>query len=134
MTIDEEHALMRAPSVAVHTRGRRTGHPHRVVVWFVYRNGSAFFLAHAGSHGRGTDWYRNLIAAGEADIEAGGTRFRGRPVTFPAPERAVANVVEMFENKYGCGAIESWYQPGARIAVCIRLADLEPEGQSASAN
>lgn len=81
----------------------------------------AYFLAHAGEHGRGTDWYQNLMAAGEAEIEAGGVQFRGRPVAFTEPERAVATVVRVFENKYGSGAIGSWYVAGARIPVCIKL-------------
>ncbi|MGB6453263.1 MAG: hypothetical protein WBH47_02125 [Streptosporangiaceae bacterium] len=85
----------------------------------------AYFLAHAGEHGCGTDWYQNLMAAGEAEIEAGGVRFRGFPVAYSETEQTVATVVRMFENKYGNGAIESWYTPGARIPVRLELADLE---------
>jgi deazaflavin-dependent oxidoreductase (nitroreductase family) len=125
MTIEDEHALLRASSVTVRTRGRRTGRPHRAVVWFVCQDGMAYFLAHAGEHGRGTDWYQNLMAAGEAEIEAEGVRFRGSPVAYSEPEQAVATVVRLFENKYGNGAIESWYTPGARIPLRLELADLE---------
>lgn len=121
MTVEDQHALVRATSAVVRTRGRQTGRPHRVVVWFVYRDGMAYFLAHALEHGRGTDWYQNLTAAGEAEIEADGVRFKGRPVAFPEPEQAVADIVKMFEGKYGRGAIESWYNPGERIPVCLSL-------------
>jgi deazaflavin-dependent oxidoreductase (nitroreductase family) len=124
VTVEDEQTLLRASSAVVRTGGRRTGRSHRVTVWFVYRNGMAYFLAHAGEHGRGTDWYQNLMAAGEAEIEAGGLRFRGCPVACSDPEQALATIVPMFENKYGNGAVQSWYIPGARIPVCLKLADL----------
>jgi deazaflavin-dependent oxidoreductase (nitroreductase family) len=121
MTVEGEHTLLRATSVTVCTKGRRTGRPHRVVVWFVYQAGMAYLLAHAGEDGRGTDWYQNLMAAGAAEIEAGGVRFPGCPVPYPEPEKAVATIVRMFEKKYGNGTIQSWYTPGARIPVCLKL-------------
>lgn len=51
-------------SVICH-RGRKSGTPYRTVVT-TYRKGNT--LAVALGHGR-TDWVKNVIAAGEADVE-----------------------------------------------------------------
>jgi len=125
MTAEDEHRLLRATSVTIRTRGRRTGRSHTVVVWFAYRDGIAYVLAHAGEHGRGTDWYQNLMAAGEAEIEAGGVRFQACPVVCAEAGQAVVKIVRMLENKYGNGAVQSWYTPGARIPVCLELTGLQ---------
>jgi deazaflavin-dependent oxidoreductase (nitroreductase family) len=132
MTVEDEHTLLRATSVTLCTRGRRTGRPHRVVVWFAYRDGMAYVLSHAGEHGRGTDWYQNLMATGEAEIEAGGVRFLGHPVAYSEPGQAVAAIVRMLEKKYGTGAVHSWYTPGARIPVCLKLDTAEKYAQHPS--
>jgi deazaflavin-dependent oxidoreductase (nitroreductase family) len=110
-------ALRRASAVEMVTTGRRTGRTHRVPVWFAYRDGDVYFLAHAREHGRGTDWYRNLMAAGAAVIVAGGHRVPITPRAFACGVDAHRATVALFEAKYGAGAVRTWYDPALRIPV-----------------
>lgn len=53
------------------TRGRRTGSPHRIEIWFVAQAGGAYLLSDSDR----ADWYRNLVAAPSVTLEiAGETR------------------------------------------------------------
>jgi deazaflavin-dependent oxidoreductase (nitroreductase family) len=114
---EAEAALRQASAVDVITAGRRTGRAHRVPVWFVYRDGALYFLAHARGHGRGTDWYQNLVAAGGARVVARGQQIEVRPAEFPSGVDAHAYVVSLFEAKYGAGAIDTWYDRTLRIPL-----------------
>ena len=40
------------------TRGRRTGQPHRIEIWFVAHDEGAYILSDSDL----ADWYRNLVA------------------------------------------------------------------------
>ncbi len=51
------------------TRGRRTGRPHRIVIWFAAHNGRLYMLA--GSRD-GADWVRNVRADGRVEVEIAG--------------------------------------------------------------
>ena len=53
------------------TRGRRTGSPHRIEIWFVGDAGGAYLLSDSDR----ADWYRNLVANPAVTLEiAGETR------------------------------------------------------------
>lgn len=110
-------ALEQARYLEVVTTGRRSGRAHQVVVWFGFRDGAVYVLAHARDHGRGTDWYRNLVAAGGATVRAGRRRARVVPVPFPPGADPHRFTVALLESKYGAGAVDTWYDPALRIPV-----------------
>jgi deazaflavin-dependent oxidoreductase (nitroreductase family) len=66
------------------TRGRRTGKPHTVLLQ-AFPDGDDLMLV-AANAGRATDpdWYRNLLAAGEATVELRGDTMRVRPEPVPS--------------------------------------------------
>lgn len=114
---DLDAALGQQSSIQVLTRGRHSGAPHRVLVWFACHDGSLYFLAHARAHGRGTDWYRNLVADHRATVEWSGHRIE----IVPEPLPAGVDVFELFRAKYGTAAVAQWYQDTARIPVRARI-------------
>lgn len=114
-------AALHGSAIGLTTPGRHTGRPHRVVLWFVYHDGALHLLAHTRAHGQGTDWYRNLVAAGAATAEVGGRQLPGRPEPFPAGVDPHRYTVALFEGKYGVGAIDTWYDPALRIPVRLAL-------------
>jgi deazaflavin-dependent oxidoreductase (nitroreductase family) len=63
------------------TRGRRSGRPHRVEIWFAARDGRLYLLA--GGRER-ADWVRNLRAHPSVTVEIGAETRAGR-ARFPAP-------------------------------------------------
>lgn len=70
------------------TRGRRSGRPHTVLLQ-AFPDGDDLVLV-AANAGRATDpdWYRNLLAAGEATFELRGETFHARPEPLPPGDAA----------------------------------------------
>lgn len=119
-------SLQAASGIEVHTVGRQSGRPHRVVVWFAYADGAVHILAHARDHRRGTDWYQNLMAAGQATLVVAGHRATAVPAPLPPDIDPYRYVVALMEAKYGAGAIGSWYDPALRIPVRLVILDDPP--------
>jgi deazaflavin-dependent oxidoreductase (nitroreductase family) len=57
------------------TRGRITGRPHEIEIWFVVRDGLAYVMAGGG---RNSDWVRNLMADEQVTLRVGDRSFRAR--------------------------------------------------------
>jgi deazaflavin-dependent oxidoreductase (nitroreductase family) len=117
----DDGPLRAVPALRITAPGRRTGRAHTVPVWFAYRDGHLYFLAHARAHSRGTDWYRNLAAAGTATVTAGDATYRVAHAPFPAGTDPLGATVALFEAKYGRDAVAEWYRPTARIPVRARV-------------
>jgi len=113
------HPLEDAEALDLITRGRRTGRPHRVELWFVYRDGAVYLMAGAGAHGRGTDWYQNLRADPHVVIVAGRRRWEG--VAEPLPPEWLPAVMDWFREKYGVETVREWYEGTPRLPVRVRL-------------
>ena len=97
-TEDVMDAAGREREVELTTYGRRTGKPHRTVVWVSPGDGRRLFVRSGGGLGR--DWTRNLLARGDAVLRVGG---RDVPVTarhLPDPAQARA-VTDLVIRKYG---------------------------------
>ena len=70
-----------APMTLVHHRGRRSGSDHvNPMMYLADENDPAtiYVFASKGGHPSNPDWYYNLTAAGEAEVEVGTERY---PVT-----------------------------------------------------
>jgi deazaflavin-dependent oxidoreductase (nitroreductase family) len=62
-------AAAREREVVLTTYGRRSGDPHRVVIW-VWGDGQRLFMRSGGGLGR--DWPRNLLATPRGVLQIGG--------------------------------------------------------------
>jgi len=60
------------------TRGRRSGRPHTVELWFAPVGTSIWMIAGGGPS---ADWVANLLAAPAVTVRIGGRTFRGRART-----------------------------------------------------
>src|SRR6185436_3519504 len=69
------------------TRGRRSGRPHRIEIWFVAYDAGVYLLSDTGR----SDWCRNLIADPHVTLEVGTERqdTLARPVDRDDPANAV---------------------------------------------
>jgi len=65
------------------TKGRRTGRPHEIEIWFGSVDATVYLIS---GNGPTADWYRNLAAHPEVSIRIDGAARRGiaRVVTDPA--------------------------------------------------
>ena len=101
------------------TRGRRTGKPHSVTIWFLV-DGPRLYL---GTMNAKRDWVRNVLKNPLAEFEIGPVRVRGRvvPVTDPATEPP--HMESAFLRKYWVARIVSWF--GVKPERNFRVDDLE---------
>lgn len=71
-------ALLGHRFVLIHHTGRRTRLPREVVVEVVTREPDSGAVVVASGFGPGSDWYQNLLAHPQAEIELGRQRIRVR--------------------------------------------------------
>jgi hypothetical protein len=95
-------------TLRITTRGRRSGRPHTVTIWFV-AEGSTLYL---GTLSARRDWVRNVAKTPEAEFEVDGTRLRGRVTTVTEPGE-VARIDARLAHKYWMAWIGSWFGRGA---------------------
>jgi len=98
------------------TRGRVTGRPHRIEIWFAIEDRTLYLLSGGG---RSSDWVKNLRHRPSVVIELGGGRFAGQArivVEAAEEERARALVHDKYARSYG-GDLTGWRRSALPIAV-----------------
>ena len=55
------------------TRGRKTGNPHTVELWFAMA-GERIYLSHEGAY---TDWMKNILKDNRVEFKIGKIQFKG---------------------------------------------------------
>lgn len=108
--------LANDPFCYLTTRGRATGRPHRVEIWFAL-DGSTLYLL-AGGRER-SDWVKNLRTTPDVTVELGRQAFAGRARIVDDPdedERARALVHDKYAGSYG-GDLTRWRRSALPVAV-----------------
>jgi deazaflavin-dependent oxidoreductase (nitroreductase family) len=87
----------RKRTVRLTTRGRKSGQPRTVTVWFVPSGASSIFVQHAGR--RPAHWYANLRSDSEVhlDFGEGAVTARAKPIE---DRVQIRTVLEMTRRKY----------------------------------
>ena len=101
------------------TRGRKTGKPHTVELWFAVSNGKVY-LSHEGEE---TDWMKNIKHEEEVSFEIGERNFTGkaRYIRDHAEEAWTAKAA-LYEKYYGKAArevIEDWFSLSRLLGIEI---------------
>jgi deazaflavin-dependent oxidoreductase (nitroreductase family) len=106
------------------TRGRVTGRPHRIEIWFALDGETLYLLS--GGRGR-SDWVKNLSRTPEVTVELGHEVFAGRARIVADPEedeRARALVHDKYAGSYG-GDLSRWRRSALPVAVDLGNATTE---------
>jgi deazaflavin-dependent oxidoreductase (nitroreductase family) len=100
------------------TRGRRTGRPHEIEIWFALAGRTLYLLSGGGDR---SDWVRNLRAQPAVTI-------RLRDTTYAATARVVDDadesergrdlVFEKYQPRYS-GSLERWRRESLLIAIDV---------------
>jgi hypothetical protein len=94
-------------TLRITTRGRRTGKPHTVTIWFVV-DGETIFL---GTLDADRDWVRNLQKGPDVVLEVNGLRLRGQATTI-SDAALEGRVRDLLAQKYWMAWIGSWLGMG----------------------
>lgn len=108
------------------TRGRVSGRPHRIEIWFEFDGQTLYLLSGGGDR---SDWVRNLRATPEVTVELAASGFAGqaRIVTDLAEdERARALVHDRYAPGYQ-GDLSSWRRTALPVAIDLTITTVETE-------
>ena len=98
------------------TRGRRTGEPHRIEIWFVAHHEGAYILSDSDR----ADWYRNLVADPSVTLEIAGESRRTTAAPMDPDDPSNAIVRPAMVAKYQAGDaddLDRW----SRTAWVVRI-------------
>jgi deazaflavin-dependent oxidoreductase (nitroreductase family) len=116
-----EHDLDSRPFCYLTTRGRNSGRPHRIEIWFAARDDVLFLLSGGGDR---SDWVRNLLVEPLVTVEIGSHRIEGtaRVLTSGSVDDRVArdSVFDKYQPRYG-GDLTSWRESSLAIAIELAL-------------
>ena len=94
-------------TLRITTRGRRSGKPHSVPIWFLVED-TTVFLATLNAD---RDWVRNAARTPEVELDLDAFRLRGRVSTVTDPGLE-AHVRALLAGKYWMAWIGSWFGMG----------------------
>jgi deazaflavin-dependent oxidoreductase (nitroreductase family) len=101
------------------TRGRRSGLPREIEIWFALSDDGATVHLMAGG-GEGANWVRNLRADPDVSVRIGPTTLAGTAAALePGPEDDAAREALVLKYRRGEGDLEGWRRGG--LAVAIRV-------------
>ena len=98
------------------TRGRRTGSPHRIEIWFAAYDDGAYLLSDSDR----ADWYRNLVADPSVTLEIAGEMRTTTAAAVDAHDPVNATVRPAMVAKYQAGYAEDLDRWG-RTAWLVRI-------------
>jgi len=117
MTHEDLVRIANEKLIHVTTRGRVTGRPHKVELWFAASHGKVY-LSHEGED---TDWMRNIRRNSEVSFEIGGTTFTGRArILMSESENAWEGKIALYEKYYGKASketVEDWFSLSKLILI-----------------
>ncbi len=110
-------ALDREPFVQLTVRGRKSGRPYPVKVWFAVNNGKIYVTS-----GRGTaaSWIKNLRHNPEVALRIGQTSFRGTAV-WRDDAGVVTDILPLFYRKYFLARVLRWLAGWYRQAFAFEI-------------
>ena len=114
MSLTED--LVREEYCYLTTRGRVTGKPHEIEIWFGSEGDRVYMLA--GGRDR-SDWVRNLRADPSVDLRIASTTWRAkaRLVTAPAEDALARRLLLDKYQRPGAGDLEQWGREALAVAV-----------------
>jgi deazaflavin-dependent oxidoreductase (nitroreductase family) len=97
----KDNSFSREQYLYLTTRGRRSGLPREIEIWFTYRNGRFYLIAEYAT----SNWIRNLRAHPEAQLRVAGKGFevRARTVSAETEPELHRDITDLSRAKYGWG-------------------------------
>jgi deazaflavin-dependent oxidoreductase (nitroreductase family) len=104
------------------TRGRISGRPHEIEIWFAVDGRTLYLLSGGGDR---SDWVRNLRADPSVTVRLRDTTYEAAARVVEAgkeSERGRGLVFEKYQPRYS-GSLERWRRESLLVALDVRRAD-----------
>lgn len=112
-------ALGDPEELELETRGRRSGRPRRVRLWFALE-GDVLWLR---TDELTTDWLLNLRAEPRCVVRIGAQELAARYEPIEDRDEALRHLVELWRTKYGAEWVQPWYIEKGREPVRLRIVE-----------
>ena len=116
---DAVDALTGEAECTLVTRGRTSGEPRAITIWFAAVGRTVYLLSGGGE---AAHWVRNLRADPAVAVIAGGVRVEGRARVIAPDEPDDTIAREAIAAKYGSTGLKTWLRTSLPVAI-----DLEDE-------
>lgn len=100
------------------TKGRKTGNPHTVELWFAVV-GKKAYLSHEGAY---TDWMRNIRKNNDVKFMIGGNKFKGKARIVKSGEAFEAGKHALYQKYYGEAikdVIDDWFSESSVVEITL---------------
>jgi deazaflavin-dependent oxidoreductase (nitroreductase family) len=111
---DAEDAFASAIECTLVTRGRASGEPRPVTIWFAAVGPTVYLLSGGGE---AAHWVRNLRADPAVGVISGGVRVEGRARVVTPDEADDAAAREAIAAKYGTTGLKTWLRTSLPVAI-----------------
>lgn len=106
-----------AEEVELETRGRISGKPRRVRLWFAHEGGVLWLRTDE----RTPDWLLNLRADPACTVRIGEVELGARYEAIDDRDAALRHLVDLWRAKYGAEWVQPWYVESGREPVRLRI-------------
>ena len=91
------------------TRGRKTGNPHEIEIWFVIHEGSLYLMSGGMD---GSDWVKNLLKEPHVTVRVDGQTFPALArVQNEKDEKIIRNLMaDKYREREADGSLSDWAQ------------------------
>ena len=91
------------------TRGRKTGNPHEIEIWFVIHEGSLYLMSGGMD---GSDWVKNLLKEPHVTVRVDGRTFPALArVQNEKDEKIIRNLMaDKYREREADGSLSDWAQ------------------------
>jgi hypothetical protein len=100
------------------TRGRKTGNPHTVELWFA-TVGKKIYLSHEGTY---TDYMKNILEDGRVEFKIGKIQFKGKARIAKSGEAFELGKHALYLKYYGKAdedKIDDWFSESTIIEISM---------------
>ena len=100
------------------TRGRKTGNPHTVELWFAIAE-MEIYLSHEGAY---TDWMKNILEDNRVEFKIGKIQFRGNARIDESGEAFESGKHALYLKYYGKAdedTINDWFSDSTIIEISM---------------
>ena len=101
------------------TKGRRTGKPHTVELWFA-NSGKKIYLSHEGAY---TDWMKNILEDSRVEFKIGKAQFKGNARIAKSGDAFEVGKHALYIKYYGKASkdkIDDWFSESAIIEISMQ--------------
>ena len=95
----KDNKLEKEQYLYLRTRGRKSGLPREIEIWFTHRDEHFYVIAEYAS----SNWIQNLVAYPEVQVRVANNSFKARARVIPSETDLSRAVRQLSRDKYGWG-------------------------------